>query len=113
MMSCPDKLLQTMQDNIDKFIFRTGKNPWMTDTRRYLPPKEGSMGCINLSVHANELRCSWFKRIGNGLWSDILKAKVDNTENCIFIQTKEIHNMHISILPILKAFEALVLKFNQ
>ena len=71
------------------------------------------MGCINLSVYANALRCSWFKRIGNGLWSDILKAKTDNTENCCFIQTKDIHNMHISILPILKAFEALVLKFNE
>ena len=113
MMSCPDKLLQTMQDDIDKFIFRTGKNPWMTDKRRYLPPTEGGMGCINLSVYANALRCSWFKRIGNGLWPDILMAKTDNTENCVFIQTKDIHNLHISILPILKAFEALVLKFNE
>ena len=65
-MSCPDKLLQTMQDDIDKFIFRTGKNPWMSDKRRYLSPKEGGMGCINLSVYTNALRCSWFKRIGNG-----------------------------------------------
>jgi hypothetical protein len=113
MMSCPDKLLQTMQDDIDKFIFRTGKNPWMSDKRRYLPPTEGGMGCINLSIYANALRCSWFKRIGNGLWSEILMAKTDDVKNCIFIQTKDIHNLHISISPILKAFEALVLKFNE
>ena len=102
-----------MQDDIDKFIFRTGKNPWMSEKRRYLPPENGGMGCINLNVYANALRCSWYKRIGNGLWSEILKAKVTNTENCCFIQTKDIHTMHISITPIVKAFEEIVTKFNE
>ena len=30
MMSFPEQLLQTMQDDIDKFIFRTSKNPSMS-----------------------------------------------------------------------------------
>ena len=61
----------------------------------------------------NALRCSWYKIIGNGLWSDILQAKVNKTVNCCFIQTKDIHHMHISITPIVKAFEELMLKFNE
>ena len=47
------------------------------------------------------------KRIKSGLWSKILLAKVENPRNCCFIQTKDIHKMHISIIPIVKAFEAL------
>ena len=49
MMECPEALMKTMQDDIDKFIFRTGKNLWMAENKRYLPPKEGGMGCINLT----------------------------------------------------------------
>ena len=56
MMSCPEQLLKTMQDDIDKFIFSTGKNPCMSEKRRYLSPEEGGMGCINLTVYANALR---------------------------------------------------------
>ena len=32
-------LMKTMQDDNDKFIFRTGKTPWMAENRRY--PKIG------------------------------------------------------------------------
>ncbi len=45
------------------------------------------------------------KRIKTGLWSNILLAKVDDARNCCYIQTKDIHKMHIGILPIVKAFE--------
>ena len=78
MMNCPEELLKTMQDDIDKFILRIRKNHWMAEKRRYLSPKKGGMGCIKLTVYANALRCSWYKRIENGLWSDILQAKVND-----------------------------------
>ena len=56
MMECPETLLRTMQEDIDKFIFRTGeKKTWMAENRRYLPPKDGGMGCINLTNYANSL----------------------------------------------------------
>ena len=67
MMDCPEELMKTMQEDIDRFIFRTGKNPWMAKDRRYLPPKEGGMGAINITIYANSLRCSWYKRINSGL----------------------------------------------
>ena len=85
--------------------------PWMSTKRRYLPPTEGGMGAINIETYANSLRCSWYKRIKSGLWSNILLSKVEDSKNCCFIQTKDIHKMHISILPIVKAFEALQLNF--
>ena len=115
MMECPEALMKTMQDDIDKFIFRTGKNPWMAENRRYLPPKDGGMGCINLTSYANALRCSWYKRLSssNGLWSDILQGKIANKENACFIRPSDIHTLHISILPIVKAFEELVNKMEK
>ena len=69
--------------------------------------KKKGMGAVNIETYANSLRCSWFKRIKSGFWSKILLAKVENSRNCCFIQTKDIHKMHISIIPIVKAFEAL------
>ena len=38
MMECPNHLVATIQEDINKFIFRTDKNPWMAEDRRYLPP---------------------------------------------------------------------------
>ena len=35
----------------------------------------------------------------------------DKKENCCFIRSKDLNNMHISILPIVKAFEALQANF--
>merc|ERR1712074_242060 len=97
--------------DIDNFIFRTNKSPWMAKDRRYLPPVEGGMGAINIKIYANSLRNSWFNRIKTGLWLDILKAKVEKLENACFIRPKDIHKMHISITPIVKAFESLNKKF--
>ena len=48
MMDCPENLITSMQEDIDRFIFRTGKNPWMVEDSRYLPPSEGVMGAINI-----------------------------------------------------------------
>ena len=107
MMECPDELMEEIQTDIDRFIFRTGGNPWMAKERRYLTPEQGGMGAIHIETYANSLRCAWAKRIRSGLWSDILLSKVDNQENCCFIRTKDIHKMHISILPIVKAFSKL------
>ena len=83
----------------------------MAEDRRYLPPNEGGMGAINVRTYENSLRSSWYKRINTGLWLDVLKAKVENLENCYFVKTKDIHKMHISITPIVKAFECLQAKF--
>jgi hypothetical protein len=83
----------------------------MAKDRRYLPPKEGGMGAIHIKTYANSLRCSWYKKINSGLWSAILMAKVDNKENCCFIRPKDINNMHVSIMPIVKVFKALQIKF--
>ena len=83
----------------------------MAEDRRYLPPNEGGMGAINIKTYANTLRYSWFKRINTGLWSETLRAKVEDMENCCFIRPKDIHNMHLSITPIVKAFECLQTKF--
>ena len=69
------------------------------------------MGAINIVTYAQSRRCSWYKRIKSGLWSNILTSKVSNKENCCFIRRKDIHWMHISILPIVGAFEELQKKF--
>ena len=84
----------------------------MSVKRRYLPPSEGCMGAVNIETYANFPRYSWYKRIKTGLWSNILLAKVDDARNCCYIQTKDIHKMHISILPIVKAFETLQTNFT-
>ena len=104
--------MKTIQTDIDRFIFRTGGDPWISVKRRYLPPSEGGMGAVNIETYANSLRCSWYKRIKSGLWSNILLVKVDDARNCCYIQKKDIHKMHISILPIVKAFETLQANFT-
>ena len=83
----------------------------MSKERRYLLPSEGGIGAINIDTYAKSLRCSWYKRIKDGLWANILTSKVSNKENCCYIRRKEIHVMHISILPIVDAFEELQKKF--
>ena len=84
----------------------------MAENRRYLPPKDGGMGCINLTNYANALRCSWYKRFSSstGLWADILQGKVDDKKNVCFIKPSDINPKHLSILPIVRAFEELVKK---
>ena len=81
------------------------------EKKQISPPSEGGMGAVNIETYTNSLRCSWYKRIKSGLWVNILLAKVEDIKNCCYIQTKDIHKMHISIIPIVKAFEALQLNF--
>ena len=69
------------------------------------------MGAINIDTYAKSLRCSWYKRIKDGLWAKILTSKVNKPENSCYIRRKDIHAMHISILPIVDAFEELQKKF--
>ena len=66
---------------------------------------------LNIDTYAKSLRCSWYKRIKDGLWAKILTSKVNKPENCCYIRRKDIHAMHISILPIVDAFEELQKKF--
>ena len=47
----------------------------------------------------------------SGLWSDILLSKETDKNNSCFIRRKDIHFMHIAIIPIVKAFEELQSKF--
>ena len=49
----PGPVYENNAGRIANFIFRMGKQPWMAEKRRYLPPKEGGMGCINLKTYAN------------------------------------------------------------
>ena len=72
MMACHENLVKEIKTDIDRFIFRTGKDPWMAESRRYLPLSEGGIGAIDINTFARSLRCSWYKRIKIGLWSDIL-----------------------------------------
>ena len=36
MMACHENLVKEIKTDIDRFIFRTGKDPWMAESRRYL-----------------------------------------------------------------------------
>ena len=85
----------------------------MAEGRRYLPPSKGGIGAINIKTYAQSLRCSWYKRIKTGLWSNILMAKITDKGNCCFIRRRDINFMHISLLPIVMAFEELQKKFLQ
>ena len=93
MMECPEELMAIIQLDIDRFIFRMGENPWMAEGRRYLPPSEVGMGAINIVTYAQSLRCSWYKRIKSGPWSNILSSKVSNKENYCFIRRKDIQGV--------------------
>jgi hypothetical protein len=59
-----------IQEDIDKFVFKG--RPWISTDKRYLTAEEGGLGMINIENYGEALRCSWFKRIGKGLWSNIL-----------------------------------------
>ena len=39
---------------------------------------------IQIKKYGEALCCSWFKRIGKGLWSKILLSKVENPQDCCF-----------------------------
>ena len=106
MLDCPKATLAEIQKDIDAFILKTNSN-WISKDRLHLPPEKGGLGAINLETYATSLRCSWYKRLNQGLWKDILMAKVNHMENICFIREKHIHKMHIAIRPIARAFENL------
>ena len=106
MMDCPKKLLDEMQNDIDSFILRSNSH-WISKERIHLDPCKGGIGAINLSTYATSLRCSWYKRVNNGLWSDILMEKVSRKENIHLVKEDDIHKMHIAVRPIARALEEL------
>ncbi len=106
MMDCPKEILTEIQTDIDAFILKTNSN-WISKDRLHLPPEQGGLGAIKLETYAKSLRSSWYKILKNGLWNDILMAKVNHQENICFIKEKQIHPMHIAIRPIARAFETL------
>jgi hypothetical protein len=110
MMDCPKTTLNDIQKDIDAFILKTNSN-WISKNRIHLPPELGGLGAINLETYATSLRCSWNKRLNQGLWKDIQMAKVNHKENVCFIKEKRIHPMHIAIRPIVRAFEKLQKSF--
>ena len=74
MMDCPQKILAEIQTDIDAFILKTNNN-WISKDRIHLTPEQGGLGAVNLEIYASSLRCSWYKRLKNGLWKDILMPK--------------------------------------
>jgi hypothetical protein len=87
MLDCPNATLAEIQKDIDAFILKTNRN-WISKDRLHLPPEQGELGAINLETYANSLRCSWYKRLNQGLLKDILMAKVNHKENVCFIKEK-------------------------
>ena len=72
-----------------------------------MKPDKGGLGAVNLETYATSLRCSWYKRINKGLWSDIILDKVTKIEKVCFLKEIDIHPMHIAVRPIVKAWETL------
>ena len=110
MMECPKEILDEIQGDIDSFILKN-KTHWVSKDRIHMEPKKGGLGAINLEIYATSLRCSWYKRINSGLWSDIILDKVNKKENVCFIKENNIHKMHIAIKPIIRAWETLQSSF--
>ena len=106
MMECPKEILDEIQGDIDSFILKN-KTHWVSKDRIHMDPKKGGLGAINLETYATSLRCSWYKRINTGLWSDIILDKVNKKENVCFIKENNIHKMHIAIKSIIRAWETL------
>ena len=72
-----------------------------------MEPENVGLGAKNLETYAISLRCSWYKRINKDLWSDIIFDKVTKVEKVCFLKVTDIHPMHISVRPIVKAWETL------
>ena len=97
---------EEIQNDIDSFILRS-KSHWISKDRIHLEPDKGGLGAINLETYATSLRCSWYKRINSGLWSDIILDKVTKKEKVCFLKETDIHPMHIAVRPIVRAWETL------
>ena len=104
MLDCPKELLGSMQESINKFVTRTNTS-WIAKTRIYNKPKNGGLGAINLQVYASSLRMAWVKRAKEGLWSNILTAKVVNPINICYLEGKDIHKMHSGVRHIVESFQ--------
>ena len=92
MLECPKDLLKEIQNDIDSFILRS-KSHWISKERIHMEPDKGGLGAINLETYATSLRCSWYKRINKGLWSDIILNKVTKTEKVCFLKENDIHQI--------------------
>ena len=79
-LECPKEILNEIQGDIDSFILKN-KTHWVSKDRIHMEPMKGGLGAINLEIYATGLRCSWYKRINSGLWSDIILEKVNKKEN--------------------------------
>ena len=106
MLECPKELIKEIQNDIDSFILRS-KSHWISKDRIHLEPDKGGLGAINLETYATSLRCSWYKRINSGLWSDIILDKVTKKEKVCFLKETNIHPMHVAVRPIVRAWETL------
>ena len=71
-----------MQNNIYSFILKTS-SPWISKERIHLPPELGGLGAIKLETYATSLRCSWYKQVKSGLWTDIMMAKVQERKHML------------------------------
>ena len=56
-------ILSEKQKIIDSFVIRN--STYTKGKQRYLPSKEGGMGCISLYHHANATSQSWIKKLLN------------------------------------------------
>ena len=102
MLECPKELLKEIQNDIDSFILRS-RSHWISKERIHMEPDKGGLGAINLETYATSLRCSWYKRINKGLWSDIILDKVMKIEKVSFLKEMDIHPIQIAVRPIVKA----------
>ena len=48
---------------------------------------------------------AWVKRAKGGLWSDIMTVKVINPINIWYLESKDIHKMHVGIKHVIESFE--------
>ena len=89
--------------SIDKFVTRA-KHSWISEKRIYIKPKNGGVGAINLKVYASSLRMAWVKRTKGGLWSDTMTFKVENPENICYLESSDIHKMHLGKRHVAESF---------
>ena len=106
MLDCPKELHETMMLSLFKFVNRA-KHSWISEKRLYNKPKSGGLGAINLKVYASSLRMAWVKRTKGGLWSDTMTVKVENPENICYLESSDIHKMHLGIRHAVESFAEL------
>ena len=88
MMECSKKLMTEIQNDIDSFILRTSSH-WISKDIIHLPQELGGLGAIKIETYAISLRCSWYKRVKSGLWTEIMMAKVNKKENIYYVKEND------------------------